>query len=179
MKEHLRAWLGEPVEVRRISLGQSGYVSILQVGDAPCKGAITMATAGLSKVINHRLHEELLFACWSDSPLGEMASILEFLVRQLAAGREPLMPGDVVGPAGPLVTGTSMEALYVCDPVYFQQGFSHFLSSSGCEIRLRWLVPIYANEARTVDSKGASALDDMFVDQDPDLLSLQRGPVLD
>jgi hypothetical protein len=178
MEAHLTSWLGEPTAVRQVSLGtQSESVSLLRIDDSPWDGATTLATAGLADLGGHRLHEELLVACWSDGPVNALASVVEFLVRQLTAGREPLLYGDVVGPAGPLVPGTSMDAIYVCEPTYYPSGFARFVSPEGCVIRTRWLVPIYASEAQVVGDKGAGALEDMLVEQDPDLLSLQRGPV--
>lgn len=116
-------------------------------------------------------------ACWSDGPVDALASVVEFLVRQLAEGREPLLYGDVVGPAGSLVPGSPMEAIYVCEPTYFPPGFARFVTPEGCEIRTRWLIPIYSGEAQLVGDKGAGALEDLLEEQDPDLLNLQRGPV--
>lgn len=178
MVSHVRSWLGEPTAIRTISLDAAGSsVSLLRIDDSPCAGATTLATAGLADLGGHRLHEELVVACWSDGPVDPLASVVEFLVRQLADGRDPLLYGDVVGPAGSLVPGAPMEAIYVCEPTYHPRGFARFVTPEGCEIRTRWLVPIYSSEARLVGDKGAAALEGLLEEQDPDLLSLQRGSV--
>ena len=119
MNDHVKASLGEPTTLREISLEGTGVVSLLQIKDSPCEGATTIATDGLADLSDHRLHEELVMACWSEGPVAELASVVELLVRQLAEGRDPLLYGDVVGPAGPLVPGTSMDSIYVCEPTYF------------------------------------------------------------
>jgi hypothetical protein len=153
MEAHVKASVGEPTALREISLGAQGVVSLLQIKDSPCDGATTIATAGLADLADHRLHEELVMACWSEGPVNDLASVVELLVRQLAEGREPLRYGDVVGPAGPLVPGTSME------------------------IHSRWLIPIHGSEAQVVAERGARALEELLEKEDPDLLSLQRDPV--
>lgn len=178
MAAHVGLWQGTPVELRRIRLeGCGSSVALLRVDGAPCDEATTIVTAGLGDLVEHRLHEELVVACWSDGPVDDLTLVVEFLVRQLAEGREPLY-GDVIGPAGPIVPGTAMEAVYVCEPTYFPPGFAHFVSSKGCDIRTRWLVPIYAAEAHAVGSKGAGFFEDLLVERDPDLLSLHRPSVL-
>ena len=159
MDDHVRSWLGTPIEVRRIRLdGLAASVALLRVDNAPSDGATTLVTAGLGDLAHHRLNEELVVACWADGPVDDLALVLEFLVRQLADGREPLLYGDVVGPAGSLVPGSPIEAVYVCEPTYFRQEFSRFVSGEGYEIRTRWLVPIHADEAFAVEAKGAALL---------------------
>ena len=177
MGAHVRTWLGEPTALRQVSLDPHGVVSLLQITDSPCDGATTIATAGLADLTGHRLHEELIMACWSDGPVNDLASVVELVVRQLAEGRDLLLLGDVVGPAGPLVPGSPMDCIYVCEPTYHPAELARFVSAEGCEIHARWLIPIHASEAQVVADRGARALEELLEKADPDLLSLQRGPV--
>lgn len=179
MEAHVKASLGEPTTVREISLDAQGVVSLLQIKDSPCDGATTIATAGLADLADRRLHEELVMACWSEGPVNDVASVVELLVRQLAEGRDPLRYGDVVGPAGPLVPGTSMDSIYVCEPTYYPSEFARFESNEGCEIHTRWLIPIHGSEAQVVADQGARVLEELLEKEDPDLLSLERDPVKD
>ena len=178
MEAHVKASLGEPTTLRKIALDAQGVVSMLQIRDSPCDGATTIIAAGLADLAGHRLHEELVMACWSEGPVNNLASVVELLVRQLAEGRDPLRYGDVVGPAGPLVPGSSMDSIYVCEPTYFPSELTRFESTEGCEIHTRWLIPIHASEAQVVAGQGARVLEELLEKQDPDLLSLQRDPVL-
>lgn len=114
---------------------------------------------------------------WKDALTTDLQLVLEFVARQLAEGREPLMRGDVIGPAGPLVPTTAMEALYVCQPTYFPDEVATFQVGDGAVGRIWWLIPIYAAEARVIEDKGAEFFEDLLVAEDPDLLSLQRRPV--
>ena len=174
MTDHVRSHIGSPVVMRRIELDGGAVVTLLRVDDAPCGGATTMTTSGLSELGAHRLHEELVMACWSHGPVDELSYVVEFVARQLARGREPLLYGDVVGPAGPLVPGVKMEALYVCVPSYFPDGFADYVSHDGCEVRVRWLLPIFPSEASVVETRGAQHFETLLEEGDPDLLSLER-----
>lgn len=176
MHPHVAASLGAPTTLRQILLEQ-GVVSLLQVIEAPCAGATTIATAGLADLGDHRLNEELVMACWFEEQVDELASVVELLVRQLAEGRDPLLYGDVVGPAGPLVPGASMDAIFVCEPTYYPAEFSSFVSVDGCKVQVRWLIPIHTVEARVVADRGARALEELLEKEDPDLLSLHRDAV--
>ncbi len=176
--EHLTRFLGEPTAEDRMLLDRTGRsIGLLRFEGQPCDGAMTVVTSGLSDLEHHRLHEELLLAAWSSELSVDLLLALEFVARQLAQGREPLAYGDVIGPAGPLATGTEMEALYTAEPVYFPDGFAGFDAPDGCRTRLRWLVPIHASEARLIERRGAAYFEELLVAQDPDLLSLRRPPV--
>lgn len=177
-QEHLTGFLGQPSADDRMLLDRTGRsIGLLRYERQPCDGATTVVTSGLSDLEHHRLHQELLLAVWSSEMSTDLLLALEFVARQLAEGREPLAYGDVVGPAGPLTTETEMEALYVAEPVYFPDGFAGFEAPDGCRVRLGWLVPIHANEARIIERSGAEYFENLLIAQDPDLLSLQRPPV--
>lgn len=176
--EHLRRFLGEASANDQMLLDRTGRsIGLLRFDGQPCDGATTVVTSGLSDLEHHRLHEELLLAVWSAEMSTDLSLALEFVARQLAEGREPLAYGDVIGPAGSLASGTEMAALYVAEPVYFTDGFAGFDAADGCRVRLRWLVPIHAGEARLIERSGAAFFEELLIAQDPDLLSLQRPPV--
>jgi hypothetical protein len=178
LRDHLQAHLGTQAKLDRIGLEAHGRV--VEFGyfeNQPCDGATTLVTAGLSELPNHRLHEELVMSAWSGEFTVGLRQVVELIVRQLAEGRAPLLYGDVIGPAGPLAEGTKMEALYVCQPTYFDDGFAAFDADDGCRIRLRWLIPIYASEVRIIAQRGSEYFETLLEDVDPDLLSLGRRPI--
>jgi hypothetical protein len=92
----------------------------------------------------------------------------------LSSDRAPVR-GDVLGPRGVLVPSTRFEALYVSIPVWLPDGFHAFEPPEGGEpVVLVWLVPITAREAEYVRSHGWDAFEDRLVEQQPDLLDLDR-----
>jgi hypothetical protein len=177
MRDHVRDWLGRPIRLRKVNLGTRGIIDLVRVDNAPCEGATTIATDGLRELVDHPLNEELVMACWADGPVEQLSLVLEFIARQLADGRDALLYGDVLGPAGPLVPGTAMDAIYVCEPTYYPPGFAKFTSGQRREIRTRWLVPIYHEEAHLVVERGRQTFEDLLAQRDPDLLTLDRPSV--
>lgn len=81
--------------------------------------------------------------------------------------------GEVFGPAGPLVSGSQMEALYVASPVYFDDAFATCDGPDG-PIAIVWLVPITAPEALYIRAVGWDRWEEELVGSDPDLTSLDR-----
>lgn len=176
---HLRMHLGVETDhyPLRVEPGCAA-LSVLRFEDQPCAGAITLATVGLSAPSRAWLHEELLMTCWTSELAPELPLVLEYVARQLAGGVEALIYGDVVGPAGPIVPGSALEALYACEPTYFAEGLAEFQGDNGCTTRLMWLIPIHPAEARLVMRDGADALEALLAEKDPDLLSLHRRPIM-
>lgn len=176
LMQHLQNFLGQASGSEPVLLDRRGRtVSLQAFVDRPCQDATTFVTHGLSHL--HELHQELLLSCWSSESSLDLRLVIEFVARQLAEGREALMEGDVIGPAGPLVPETKMEALYVCQPTYFPDGFAEVVDPQGCTVLLRWLIPIHPDEASMIEQQGAISFERRLAALDPDLLSLQRSSI--
>lgn len=176
--ESIREMFGAEFRYDRVLLDRQGRsIELAYFDDRPCHGAVTLVTAGLSELTWHPLHEELLMAAWKKQMTTELQLILEFTTRQLAGGRERLVRGDVIGPAGPLTSTTEMSALYVCNPSYFDDVFFSFVNQDGHVVELLWLIPIHEVEARFIERHGAMAFEDELVAADPDLLNIYRSPI--
>lgn len=170
--------LGAPTSVEKLLLDQKGAsISLNLYDDAPCLASVALVTAGLSSLQDYRLHQELMMCVWRRQLTVEVRRVLEFVTRQLAAGREPLIHGDVIGPAGPLTSSTQMSALYACPPTYFDDEVAAFTDSNGHIVHVLWLVPMHRAEIDLLLKIGVSAFEDLLVTQDPDLLDLGRPPI--
>lgn len=86
---------------------------------------------------------------------------------------QALLRGSVIGPAGALVPGSELTALYVTMPSYFPVDFATYPSDDG-DIAIAWLVPITSNEANFVAKYGWDPFEDALVEQDPDLVDFHR-----
>ncbi|MBT2534150.1 suppressor of fused domain protein [Arthrobacter sp. ISL-48] len=91
-------------------------------------------------------------------------------------GIPDLAPESVIGPRGALDPGTSLEAMYVCAPVYLPDEFS------ACEepdepIVIAWLIPLFKEEAAFARTHGWEALERLLVENDPDLTDWHRPPL--
>ncbi|MEV4148370.1 suppressor of fused domain protein [Amycolatopsis sp. NPDC049691] len=125
----------------------------------------------VSRTSGRQLRLELI----TDGRLGEFPpGLLGQVAEELLASHEALLRGDVVGPRGPLVPGSEMQALYAAIPVYQDDDFAAVDLADGTRAAIVWLVPISAGEAAYVASHGWKAFEDELVRHDPDLLDLGR-----
>jgi hypothetical protein len=117
-------------------------------------------------------HELFMLAPESLSPDLVVSLLLQVGSAALRA-RRALLRGDVVGPAGPLVPGSALTALYVTMPVYFPDDFATFSGDDG-DVVVAWLVPISTQEADFVSRQGWDAFEDRLLEHDPDLVDFER-----
>lgn len=164
------------------SVGPDGVkmpFQIVRFTDGSDADSVGYSTLGLSwRVLpspTSHLHirQELLMLAPEALEPGHVASIL-LQVGEMAIGMErALLRGDVIGPAGSLVPGSDLTALYVTMPSYFPSEFATFSGDHG-EIVIVWLVPISDSEADYVATHGWDAFEDRLVEQDPDLVDFHR-----
>lgn len=141
--------------------------------------SVGYATLGLSRhplssVTSGRLirQELLMLAPEALAPDRVVSLLLQVGSMALGTGRA-LLRGNVIGPAGALVPGSDLTALYVTMPVYFPDEFATFRSDDG-DVVVAWLVPITTHEADFVARYGWDSFEDKLADQDPDLVDFQR-----
>ena len=86
---------------------------------------------------------------------------------------EALLRGDVVRLGSGLVDGSALNAVYVTMPVYLPDEFATFHGPTD-DVVVAWLVPISADERAFVNQHGWSRFEDVLVEQDPDLVDVNR-----
>ena len=111
---------------------------------------------------------------------GDFDRFIPSLLQQLAdesihEGRA-LVRGDVISPRGVLDPNTSLEAMYVCAPVYQPDEFSICEEPEG-PVVIAWLLPLFAEEASFALAHGWEALEKLLVEHDPDLTDWERAPL--
>ncbi|MEV4055690.1 suppressor of fused domain protein [Amycolatopsis sp. NPDC049688] len=135
------------------------------------------ATIGLSR---HPLHSRRsarhlrLELITGGRPAEFLPGLLAQVADEVLASGEALLRGDVVGPRGPLVPGSALEAWYAAIPVYQDDEFAAVDLPDNTRAAIVWLAPISAGEAVFCASHGWRAFEDELVRHDPDLLDLGR-----
>ncbi|MBW8761509.1 MAG: suppressor of fused domain protein [Microbacterium sp.] len=144
--------------------------------------SVGYSTLGLSRRVLpsptshlHIRHELLMLAPEALKP-DHVASILLQVGKMVIGMERALLRGDVIGPAGALVPGTDLTALYVTMPTYFPDEFATYSDDDGAVV-IAWLVPITDSEADYVSSHGWDAFEDKLVEQDPDLVDFHRSAI--
>lgn len=162
--------------------GVSMPFQIVRFAGGADERSVGYSTIGLS---NHRLtsrvsgrhiRQELFVLAEEHIDPDLIVSLLYQVGCAAVQARQALLRGQVIGPAGTLFPGTKMTALYVTVPVYFPDDFATIAAEAG-NIVVSWLVPIGDREAAFVAEHGWSLFEDQLVDQDPDLISFDRGEI--
>jgi hypothetical protein len=177
---HLERYLGEIECGWSVDAdGEAMPFQIARFARGPAPGSISFATIGLSHrsmpspVSGRTIRHELVMFVSDSLRDGPLPSILQQVGLDVLAASKPLLRGDVVGPRGPLVPGSAMEALYAAIPVCLPDGFSS-CEEAGRSVVFAWLVPISFREASYVAEHGWDAFEDRLEDADPDLMDLLR-----
>ncbi|WP_102193367.1 suppressor of fused domain protein [Microbacterium aurantiacum] len=141
--------------------------------------SVGYATLGLSRQAlsspdpGRSIRQELLVLAPEALKPDHVVSLLIQVGSMVIGTRRALRRGNVIGPAGPLVPGSDLTALYVTMPVYFPDEFATFAGDEG-DVLIAWLVPITTGEADFISRHGFDAFEDELVDQDPDLVDFRR-----
>lgn len=178
--DHFERVLG-PIEVGW-STGPDGLPMPFQIvrfaggSDEDSMGYSTLGlhrTPLISPVSGRAIRQELLMLAPRAMPPEHVASVLFQVGSRVLATGQPLLRGHVLGPAGPVVPGSTLTALYVTMPVYFPDDFATFPDPSG-DVVIAWLAPISTAEAGYVGRHGWEAFEDQLVEHDPDLVDFER-----
>lgn len=141
--------------------------------------SVGYATLGLSRYPllppdSERAIRQELFMLAPDSLSPDRVVSLLLQIGSAALGAQrALLRGNVIGPAGALVPGSDLTALYVTVPVYFPDEFATFTGADD-DIVVAWLVPTTTGEAEYISRVGWPAFEDKLAEQDPDLVDFQR-----
>lgn len=142
-------------------------------------GSVGYSTLGLSwralpsPTSRCHIRQELLMLAPGSLTPDHVASLLLQVGASVIGTEQALLRGDVIGPAGPLVPGSELTALYATMPSYFPTEFATFSGDHG-KIVIAWLVPIADSEADFVSTYGWEAFEDRLVEQNPDLVDFHR-----
>ena len=170
----------------RIARGSdlAGYrgVQVALVDHAPVSDAQSYITLGLS---NHLLKSpsrrqfrmELLGTSYSRFEQLRPEGNLLRIAHDLLDSHRALLRGEVIGPAGPVVPGSSLEAYYCALPVYFRDSLATFRGTVPGTVII-WMVPISHAEAHYVWEHGWNKFEDLLIARDPDLMDLARASVV-
>jgi hypothetical protein len=182
VESHYSRFLGTTSSVRSITLKghPEGHYHLIEYIGVPCEGAKTLATLGFCDVPLHMFRQEFLFLCYDQFISGDLIALLAFVAKVVSENNHPLLHGTVLPPAGPLLEYTSMEALYVGTLMYFNTSDESFdvLKADSTSVLISWLIPLHSSEAGWIGEHGYDAFEDLIIDRDPDLMDLERPPLV-
>jgi hypothetical protein len=174
VRSHYGGLLGRPSDVREVDLGDR-KLEIALFADAPTKGAHTLATVGLAS----RFGQELLFFCYSRQLWRDAPRLLAAIGSEMLKGGAGLQRGQVLGPAGPIAPGSTLDAFYVCEPGYLPESFDPLVVADGSHVHFFWLLPIQKEESTWIATHDSEEFrfEQILEELDPDLLDLGRSAI--
>ena len=182
--EHLESRLGRIEGGSRNGPGDEALpFTVVRCSGGVLPGVTTFSTVGLSnhplpsRVSDKHLHQELLICVPSDQAEGPIGSILQQVAHWVLKADSAVLRGEVIGPYGPLLDGSAMEAFYAAIPVLFDDDFAVVPASDDgrrFDIVLTWLIPLGRTEAAFVDRHGWKAFESELIRHQPDLTDPRR-----
>ena len=157
-------------------------VQVAVVEDQPVGGAQAYVTLGLSNHVfgsasQREFRMELLGASARRFEAFRPERHLLTIAHDLLDAHRAVLRGEVIGPRGPIVPGSVLEAYYCALPVYFRDGLATFRGTVPGTV-IVWLVPISHAEAHFVWEHGWQRFEEMLDARDPDLLDLGRSSLV-
>jgi hypothetical protein len=156
---------------------------ILLFKDQPLDDLITFVTLGISEEVlplrtGRTIRQELVFSAHARFAFWNLAGLVSEIGKELLQTKRSLLRGDVLGPAGPIVPGATLDAIYCGIPIFFPDRFHQSNATDPATVFV-WCIPIATSEASLVRTRGWNYFEDLLEESDPDLFDLQRAPVVD
>jgi hypothetical protein len=178
---HVETFLGPIDKGWKLNDSSTG-IQVVGFYDKPFEGATTYVTIGFSQHVlpmpnGRSVREELVVSAYKEYAAGAIASFLLTFCDHILSKHQALLRGDVIGPSGPIIPTVPVNAVYSAMPVLFDSGFATYTGTTPPTV-LVWLIPIHAVEASFVRSDGWNKFEDMLEINNPDLLDLERKPII-
>jgi antitoxin YqcF len=176
LPEHYESSLGE-IAGGWTDKKEAHGVQVVFFKDQPELGVTTFATLGLSRhvleISDKRIRQELLVSANDRFSRDAVAAFLMSFAESVLGRGNALLRGEVVGPAGPVVPGSTLTAVYVTNPSPFAPSLTQFNSAPPPAV-FAYLVPISKAEASLVHQRGWRWFEDELETQNPDIWDLAR-----
>jgi hypothetical protein len=151
-------------------------VQVVSFENQPASGITTFATLGLGRHIinqpNSTVRQELLMSAHERFPCDAIAGLVLSLAELVLRRGKALLRGEVIGPAAPVIRGSTLEAMYVTNPSPFDGSLTEFVSEPATVFA--YLIPITSSEATLARERGWRWFEDELMRQDPDIWDLTR-----
>jgi hypothetical protein len=175
----MERWLGT---IARGQVFEDPRIRVVQFNDCPFREAITYSTLGLSHHVLSQasgkdIRLELLFGCYSRFASWEPASLPALVAQDIIRSHEPVVHGQVLGPAGPIKKGATAEGFYCGAPSVYPDALAEYVESNPVTVFV-WLVPVTHEEIHYVWNRGWSAFEDLLVERNPDVWDLTRPSIV-
>lgn len=181
--DHIESYLGT-IDYGWKGNGPESDITIARFRNQPTEGMSTYTTLGLSHHVlgmsqgqGREARQEFIFSAFDSVSSDEIVSFMLSFSGFVLTKHEALLRGQVIGPAAPIFSSSSMNSIYASIPVMFDDTFAACHTSTPSTI-LVWLIPIFEAEANYINEQGWESFEDILERDDPDLWDLNRHLVI-
>lgn len=180
--QFLESQLGQMAGGRIFESPPGREVYLARYENQPVTDAITYVTTGLSRHILHQLSGrdirlELLTCVWSRFRESDLDSLLFVLAQNILERHHAPAQGEWVGPAGPVVSGSKLEAFYFMPPLYHPETLEVF-NEEPPETVIVWALPVAPSEVEFIKNRGWRAFEKRLRRDEPDIMDMLRDPIV-
>jgi len=178
--EHIERWLGPVMEMfTEDEHGRPLKVPIGAVHDAPCEGAITLVTMGLSDYALEQpekppVRQELIFAFWSRFGWRNAPALLDHFAGHAISSGRAFLRGNWESFNAPIVDGTAVTALTFEPPLGYMLGLNQLAGAYPEPVIVVSIIPLTHEEALFRDGHSWRDLEEQLENANVDLLDLDR-----
>ena len=177
LPHHLECHLGNIERGWRDDAARSG-IQIVSFANQPEIGVTTFATFGLSQSVlklneARTIRQELITSVSATTSPDAVAGFLLSVAENLQKDQQALLRGEVLGPGKPVVSGATLNAVYVANPSPFNPSLTEFQSAPPATV-FAYLIPISSQEASLIRSHGWRWFEAELENQDPDVWDWSR-----
>jgi hypothetical protein len=183
--DHLEKNLGSEALRSTAGLNKSDQRFPIQISlfnDQPVENAFTLSSAGLSEKIFEQpdktlIRHEVIFGAYdkfrTDAIYQCLFNVLQYLVNQ----EESICIGQTFDYETPLIPGSSLEAFLFYKPIYYEKEL-FMMKEVKPPVFFMWAIPLCRTELVFIERNGVPAFEKLLEEHDPDLLDLNRGPIV-
>lgn len=157
-------------------------LQIVSINDCPNETVTTFLSLGMSKEpleLNEmkKVKQELIFSVYSMAISSMIVSCLMSICEAILGRGKAVLRGEIIPLSSELAERMGFSAVYCTIPVFFEDDFCTYNESSPPTVMV-WVLPIFKSEVDYIETNGWESFEDLLEENDPDLCSLEREPVV-
>jgi len=155
-------------------------IQIIKLKNSNEEKEVTLATLGMSDYLlnlpdGRQLRQELIISMYDDYDNEDIAKSILSISESACCNGKALIRGQVLTDSIAVTPGFRLNSLYVTNPSPLGD---KILSHGQSDLVFAYLIPIAAEEARLIESKGWRYFEDQLEDGNIDIFDLKRDLVI-
>ncbi len=176
--KHIEKYLGAITGGESISNEKDEKFLFAKFRNQPIENVTTYTSLGLSNhVVNIKddkdIRMELIFSIYTEQESNLINDILFYIGNKILQNHKAPLRGQTIDIPKNILPDSSLTALYVSIPVFFEEDFA-VIKGTDPDIIFAWLFPIFKEEKDFIIKHGWSKFEDILESAECDFWDLKR-----